>query len=380
MNFMNCELLNELRQGVEDCKPDKIFILTDSNVAHIEKDLIDAILAEYPAESSGGSLIVTPAGEEHKSFQALISILEALSTGGATRRSLLICIGGGMTTDIGGFAAAILKRGIAHINIATTLLAAVDAAVGGKTGIDFNGLKNEIGAFHMPRLSLFDAESFSSLPDMEILSGFGEVIKTALISSAEMTRKIYAIDPLEADSRTLHEICAFCRDEKLRIVAEDPCEKGLRKVLNMGHTAGHAMEILSMRKVGNAVANDTAIGDDPGMAKLIAKDMAHGMAHGVAIAHGNLVALILSNMLLDLPSAEVSDYARWLRRYYPDSGITCRDYDALWEIAIHDKKNRGDGRLMFTLVSPIGTPHYDIPVDRTQFEEALDIYQELLGR
>lgn len=347
---MNSRVINEIKTGIEEVAPDKVFILSDSNVALIEQSLIEELTRRFNAR-----VIVTPAGEENKSFPALEKILATLSAEGATRKSLLICIGGGMTTDIGGFAAAIFKRGIAHINVATTLLAAVDAAVGGKTGIDFASLKNEIGAFHLPRLSLFDAESFSSLPDVELLSGFGEVIKTTLISSPEMTRKIYSINPLDADLELLNEICAFCRDEKMRIVEEDPKEKGLRKVLNMGHTAGHAIEALSYEKN-------------------------HPLAHGVAIAHGNLVALILSNIIKDLPANEVTDYARWLRKYYPDSGITCKDYNKLWKIAEHDKKNRGDGLLMFTLVHPLGAPLYDIPVTRPQFEEALDIYQELLGR
>lgn len=348
---MNAALLKEVKDCVESASVDKTFILADSNVKNIEKELVRSLCREL-----GAKLFVIKAGEESKSFPTLESILKFLTVERATRRSLLICIGGGMTTDIGGFAAAVFKRGIRHINIATTLLAAVDAAVGGKTGIDFLGFKNEIGAFHMPLISLFDAESFSTLPDMELLSGFGEVIKTALISSAEMTRFVYSLNPLEADVEELNKICTFCRDEKLNIVAEDPSEKGLRKVLNMGHTAGHAFETLSYEK-------------------------GCGSAHGVAIAHGNLVALILSNILLGLESADVSAYARWLRKYYPDSAITCKDYDALWEIARHDKKNGGDSKMLsYTLVSPIGTPHYDVKVSKEQFFEALDIYQELLGR
>lgn len=348
---MNAALLKEVRGFVESTSVDKVFILADSNVEKVEKELILSLCDELRAK-----VFVIEAGEESKSFSTLESILKFLTEERATRRSLLICIGGGMTTDIGGFAAAIFKRGIRHINIATTLLAAVDAAVGGKTGIDFLGFKNEIGAFHNPIVSLFDAESFSTLPDMEMLSGFGEVIKTALISSAEMTRYVYSLNPSEASVEELNKICAFCRDEKLRIVEEDPTEKGLRKVLNMGHTAGHAIETLSYER-GN------------------------GMAHGASIAHGNLVALILSNILLGLDSGDVSAYARWLRKYYPDSAITCKDYDALWEIARHDKKNGGDSQqLSYTLVCPVGSPHYDVKVSREQLFEALDIYQELLGR
>ena len=158
-------LRSEVREQVEKCLPDCVAVVTDSNVAGIEKELIDAI--RHDVENQGirfAGVIVTPAGEEHKNLSALEDILSRMSDWGMTRRSMLICIGGGMATDMGGFAAAVFKRGIRHLNIATTLLGAVDAAVGGKTAIDFHGLKNEIGAFHLPVATLSDTESVDSLP------------------------------------------------------------------------------------------------------------------------------------------------------------------------------------------------------------------------
>lgn len=342
--------MTELNNAIAIADPDKVFILTDSNVAKIEESLISELCNEYNA-----SLIVTPAGEVNKSWSALEKILMHLSRERASRRSLLICIGGGMTTDIGGFAAAIFKRGIRHINIATTLLAAVDAAVGGKTGIDFNGLKNEVGAFRLPLLTLFDPSAFATLPQSEILSGFGEVVKTALIADQEMTRRILASDPLDMSEPQLAEICRFCRDEKMRIVSADPTEKGLRKVLNFGHTAGHPFESLSIEK-------------------------GVPLPHGVAIAHGNLVSLILSMDLLGLVSEWISCYARWLRTFYPPLSISCADYTRLWELATHDKKNLSSSILSYTLVNPIGKPRYDCPVNFEQFRNSLDLYQELQGR
>lgn len=347
---MKTNLTEEILKIVEAEAPDRTFVLTDSNVAVIEETLISGLVQRL-----GAQVIVTPAGEENKSLPALEKILGRLSDSGATRRSMLICVGGGMTTDIGGFAAAVFKRGIRHLNVATTLLAAVDASVGGKTGIDFHGLKNEMGAFHLPVAVIADPESFASLPPAEILSGFGEVIKTALISDAAETRRILATPPLEADARELDRICRFCRDEKMRVVEADPTEKGLRKILNFGHTAGHAIESLLLEKH-------------------------RPLPHGSAIAHGNLVALILSHMLLDLDKSLVSEYSRWLRKNYPPACFTCADYGRIWQIAVHDKKNTSASTLAYTLIRRPGEPVFDHPVSRKEFEEALDIYQELQGR
>lgn len=350
---MSHHIISQLQKTVGAAAPDRIFIVTDSNVAHIEAALIDE-LRLWPGMAR--ELIVVPAGEENKTLEEVGRVIAVLSAAGASRRSLLICIGGGMLTDLAGFAAAIFKRGIRHINVTTTLLGAVDASVGGKTGVDFGSLKNEVGAFHMPLEVLADTASFSTLPSGEILSGFGEVIKTALLASEEMTESLLNLDPLEIDSVRMEEICRFCRDEKMRIVTADPTEKGLRKVLNLGHTAGHAMESLLLER-GTPVP------------------------HGVAIAHGLLVSLILSHDLLGLDSSLVSRYATWLRRHYPALPITCRDYDRLWQLARHDKKNSGaTDTLNFVLLSSPGHPTYDHPVGRPDLDAALDLYQELQGR
>lgn len=347
-------LVAETVSVIESVNPDRVMILTDSNVAEIEYSLIESLRARL-SPTFHTEIYVTAAGEENKTLRALEGILTAMSEIGLTRRSMLICIGGGMVTDIGGLAAALFKRGIRHMNIATTLLGAVDASVGGKTAIDFHGLKNEIGAFHMPVAVLADPESFRSLPASEILSGFGEVIKTALISDEKETRRLLNVDPLEADDEILDEICRFCRIEKMRVVDADPQEKGLRKILNFGHTAGHAIESLLIEK-------------------------GYPLPHGSAIAHGTLVALILSNMHEGLDKDWVIDYANWLRHGYPAAHFTCADYDRIWAIATHDKKNSEAGRLAYTLLKAPGRPVYDRPVTRDQFYAALDIYQELLGR
>lgn len=345
---MNKTLLASIQEKISDISPDRVFLLTDSNVAEIERTLISELM---PRE-----IIVVPAGEESKSLEEVSRIASRLSAGGATRNSLLVCAGGGMVTDLGGFVAAIFKRGIKHINVSTTLLGAVDASVGGKTGIDFSGLKNELGAFHMPVEVFADVDSFKTLPTEEVLSGFGEVIKTAYLDDAEMAHRLIATDPFALSGAQMEEVCHYCRNVKLRIVEEDPTEKGLRKVLNLGHTAGHAFESL-MREKGKPVP------------------------HGVAVAHGLLVTLLLSMECCGLRQEEVSRYAGWLRRYYPILSFTCADYDRFWQLARHDKKNSGvSENLNFVLLASVGDPIIDQPIDKRNLENALDLYQELQGR
>lgn len=345
---MDKVFFDSLSESIKAQKADRIFVVTDSNVARIEAELIKALSPQYTC--------IVKSGEENKCLEEVARIASELSANGATRNSLLICIGGGMVTDLGGFVAAIFKRGIRHMNISTTLLGAVDASIGGKTGVDFNGLKNELGAFHNPVAIFADTRSFSTLPPEEILSGFGEVIKTALIADRNLYNRLILSDPFEIKDPELTEICSVCKDIKSGIVEADPTEQGLRKVLNLGHTAGHAFESLMIEK-------------------------GCGVPHGVAVAHGLLVTLLLSIENCGLNQKEVSRYAAWLRRHYPSLPFTCSDYDRLWQLARHDKKNNGaEDSLNFVLLESPGHPLIDRRICCSSFEQALDLYQELQGR
>lgn len=336
--------IGQFTDTIKEIEFDKSFILTDSNVIKVASNLIHGLEYNLDAET-----LVIKAGEDSKSLDSISEIWRILSEKGATRKSILIAIGGGMITDLGGFAAACFKRGIRTVNIATTLLAAVDAAIGGKTGIDFLGLKNEIGAFHLPVLSLADIRSFGFLPATELLSGWGEVLKTGLLDSEKRYNKMLGMDPLDISEEEMMDIVNYCRGVKSHIVELDPTEKGLRKVLNLGHTAGHALESLMMER-------NTPV------------------AHGIAIAHGLLVTLILSHLVKGLDSGAVSDFAAYLKEYFPQIPISCRDYDRLWGIACHDKKNDSAGYLNFVLLSEPGSPIPDCLIDRATFDKALEIY------
>lgn len=351
-----------------------LFLLTDTNVDRcVLPLLIDFMREENP------EIIVIDAGEENKNLDSLARVWQRLSDGGATRDSLLINLGGGVVTDLGGFAAASFKRGIRFINVPTTILGAVDAAVGGKTGIDFLGLKNEIGAFSNPEAVLISAQPLATLPHSEIISGFGEIVKTAIISSRKLYRNLLAEPPLPrrnlnaaADSAVMAECVRF----KEKITLLDPKERGLRKILNFGHTGGHAFETLLLRKGKPA-------------------------AHGVAVAHGVLLSLVLSHMLLGLPSEEIELYRREILPLFPTLPITCRDCDAIIELAGHDKKNLCPSTPLFILLrslpsenflsslsandslsannSLLPSPFDAVPVSNRDLRAALDIYLDLTG-
>ena len=315
----------DLTAIVETLRPDRYFITTDSNVARAVLPKLGAFV------KMADSVIEVPAGEESKSLERLSGIWKHLCEHGATRRSVMVNIGGGVITDLGGFASACFKRGIRTVNLPTSVLGAADAAIGGKTGIDFDGLKNEIGAFKMPEAVVIAPAVFSTLSRGQVVDGFAEVVKTALISSEEMWRKVTEPDaPFREDllGETVGEAAAF----KGEVVRLDPKEKGLRKILNFGHTAGHAFESLAARR-------GTPVG------------------HGTAVAWGMMVALEKSRDELGFPAAIVEDYRRKiLERYYPAIPFRESDRAELEELMGHDKKNTQAGKPEFILLSGIGEP------------------------
>ena len=334
---------------IEHLNADKVLIVTDTNVDNLVLPLLSEskIIKESPK-------IVIPAGEQGKNLDTVVKVWEKLEDIGATRRSVIINIGGGVVTDLGGFAASAYKRGIRTVNFPTTLLGAVDAATGGKTGIDFKGLKNEIGAFHLPSKVIISAKPFKTLPKEEVLSGYAEMIKTALISDADFYFELLEMEDLLEDENKLGravEKCVMIKDE---IVEQDPKEQGLRKILNFGHTAGHAFESLRIEK---------------GLE----------ITHGKAVAHGMLVALILSHLKLGFDSKEVNRYAGFLKNYYGGAMVRCEDLDAVIEKMNRDKKNKRYGEPLFTLLKNIGEPEIDYLPSQQDIRESLELYQDFVS-
>lgn len=330
---------------VAEISPVSVHIITDENV---EREVLPSLNLPYQR-------IVVKAGDEHKDINSLSDIWSALIAQGATRHSMVINIGGGVVTDMGGFAAASYKRGIRFVNVPTTLLSAVDAAVGGKTGINFDGYKNEIGAFAPAVAVVISTILFRTLPHEELLSGYAEMIKHGLLSSDKDYAELLGFDILNADMDSLLPLLEKSVKVKERIVEEDPKEHGIRRALNLGHTAGHAFEGMALER-GCPVP------------------------HGYAVAYGMLVEMILSHTVEGYPSAELYRYANYLKENgYGSPDVDCDDYDALVEYMRHDKKNVTRDTINFTLLASPGKPLIDRTVSDTEIRAALDIFRDLLS-
>lgn len=343
------ELKAELQDFLAAMNYDKLFILTDTNT---QKKCFP-LLKDVPAFRNA-PVITVEAGDTHKSLEQVSHIWSRLSNEGASRNSLLVNLGGGMVTDMGGFAGATFKRGLHTVNIPTTLMASVDAAVGGKTGINFNGLKNEIGSFYPPECVFIDCEFLRTLDRDNLLSGYAEMIKHALISSVDTYASVMLFDlDAEMDYAFLNRMVAQSVAVKKRIVEEDPKEHGIRKALNFGHTIGHAYESLSFKK-GNP------------------------LLHGHAVAAGIISELYLSHKLCDFPVDKLSQVVYYIKEYYPAFIFDCKDYDTLYELMTHDKKNEA-GIINFTLLAGIGDVRINQQVEKGKILESLDFYRESFG-
>ena len=315
----------------------KIAILVDENTHdHCLEFLITGFEALAEAE-----VIMLPAGEENKVLEVCFQVWETLTEAGFDRHDLLINLGGGMVTDLGGFVASVYKRGLAFINIPTSLLGMVDAAVGGKTGIDFAGFKNQLGTFATPIATYIDTGFLHTLPEAEWTNGFAELLKHALISDQALWVALSKIQHIQQELRS--ETIQQGVQIKAQIVAQDPTEKGLRKILNFGHTVGHALESYYL-------------------------PTATPLAHGHAVAIGMLIEAKLSQMKLGLSSELVIEIEAVIHKFY--ALHIPNDAQALWALMQQDKKNE-NGEVRVCLLTRIGGCVYDQPLAFEEFEQAL---------
>jgi 3-dehydroquinate synthase len=318
----------DLQKLIKEISPDKIFLLTDEHTHRLCLPLLKGLV-----EVSPDRMMTIAAGDDHKDTEALSGVWQTLSAGGASRHSLLINLGGGMPCDLGGFAAATYKRGIPFINLPTTLLSMVDASVGGKTGINFNGFKNEIGAFRIAEMVLIHTPFLDTLDRDNLLSGYGEMLKHALIDKSETLEQLLAIDPARLSAALLADLVAESVLVKDHYVEHDPLEKGIRKALNLGHTIGHAFESLAMKKGRPAL-------------------------HGFAVAWGIIPELRLAVEKLNFPKEMLERVEKYITDIYGVSGFSNADFEDLYALMQHDKKNRGN-RINFTLLGNVG----DVVID-----------------
>ena len=367
------DIEHDLATAIAGSEHDRVFVLTDDTTHKCCLPKVAALFAQYDTVP-----ITIAHGDQHKTLAALGDVWTALQQGGATRHSLLINLGGGMITDLGGFAAATFKRGINFINIPTTLLAMVDAAVGGKTGINFGGLKNEIGAFADARFVIINTCFLDTLDAENLCSGYAEMLKHALISDERMWAEHVNFDLSQPDLTELQRMVAESIAVKERIVAEDPHEHGIRKALNFGHTIGHALEEFALQQAtlsGGAVVSTAPNNQTTGGAAISIAPEKKPLLHGYAVAFGLIGELYMSARKAGFPTERLHQTARFIRENYAQTEFTCNDYPTLLNLMRHDKKNTS-GVINFTLLHDIG----DIRINQTatdeEIREALDFIRE----
>lgn len=326
----------------------RTIIITDINV---EAKVLPALISASEIVRTSPRIVIQ-AGDNNKTLDTLASVWKELSEMEAVRKTVIVNIGGGVVTDLGGFAAATYMRGMKCVNIPTTLLSAVDASVGGKTGINFNGLKNQVGAFSEPVATIISPEFFATLPAEEILSGYGEMLKHGLLESDEATNRLLAINPVDTPELLL-PLIEDSVSVKARVVAEDLRESGVRKLLNLGHTFGHAFESYSYER------NTPA-------------------PHGYAVVWGLVCELVLSHIRYGFSSELLHRFANYAREHYGAFAITCKDYPALIHAMRHDKKNATADSINCTLLESPGHGITDVIVSEDEIKSALDIYCDLM--
>lgn len=334
--------LPQLTNFVEQGNYTKVFILTDENTGEHCLPLVQEQLGD------NFDLIEVNAGEESKTIDFCIGIWKTLIDFGADRSALLINLGGGVITDMGGFVASTYKRGIDFVQMPTTLLAQVDASVGGKTGVDVDGIKNIIGTFTQPKAVFMVTDFLDTLPPRQILSGLAEMLKHGLICDAAYWNQLKNSDLTVPTAELVHRSVQI----KNEVVIEDPHEKGIRKALNFGHTIGHAIETYSLLN-----------------------DEDH-LSHGEAIAIGMICEAWLSNKKIGLPDEELAEITSVLTGLYPTYTVAADCHSELYRLMQKDKKNQG-GKINCTLLKHIGQYSIDNICTEQELCDSLKYYATL---
>lgn len=327
-------LLAHLKQG--GFSYDNTFIIVDENT---KKYCLPLVLKA----GVKANILEIKSGEKHKTLDTAKKLWSDLLSGNAVRNSVIINLGGGVICDLGGFVASAFKRGIQYINVPTTLLAQADASIGGKTGIDFDAYKNQIGFFSNPQAVFINPEFLNTLPQTQLLSGFAEIIKHALIADEKLWNYLkltkspnQLISNLanQQISKSVNQLISKSVIIKNRIVMSDPFEQNIRKKLNFGHTIGHAIESLSLLKVQSP------------------------LLHGEAIAMGIICESYLSFLKTGLKENELQSITSFILSFYPKYKINKKDIGSLIEIMQKDKKNKSNS-INFTLLNKIGNSIID---------------------
>ena len=344
--YISGEIQKVFIKILQKFKNRKIFVIVDENTKINCLPVIENI--EGIKDSK---IIELESGESNKSIKSLEKVWSTLTENGADRSSILINLGGGIISDLGGFAASTFKRGIDFINIPTTLLSQVDASIGGKTGVNFLGLKNELGVFNHPKYVIIDSSFNKTLIKEHILSGWAEMLKHAIIFNEKDWENLISNDIKQIGFKELNKLIARSVSIKNHFAEKDPFEKDIRKALNFGHTIGHALESLFMNTVNE-------------------------ISHGEAVAHGMICELYLSGAFCDFPSKKIDTIVLYLLKTYNKLKLNDADFDKIINLIGHDKKNEGLN-INFTLLEDFGKIKINQNCNRELLIEALNWYKSL---
>lgn len=343
--YCNSNNWGSLNNKIKEINPSKIFILVDTNT---KRDCLPLFFKKNSFNESVEVLEI-PDGEINKNINTCSLLWNKLSENGADRNSLIINLGGGVVTDLGGFVASTFKRGVFFINIPTTLLSMVDASVGGKNGVDLGLLKNQIGIINNPEMVLIDTTFLKTLPENQIISGYAEMLKHGLIHSREYWDKVKSFDILKIDE--LEDLIWESVLIKNDVITKDPFEKNLRKKLNYGHTLGHAIESYSLDQ-----------------------NKFPALLHGEAIAIGMILTAYISFKQLDFPEQTLSDISHHIIKKFNKSLFNKEDINAVIELLKFDKKNY-NGKVLFVLLNDIGDHKLNCEVSNSLIFEAFEYYK-----
>jgi 3-dehydroquinate synthase len=337
-----------LANVLEELRPTKIFILTDTNT---KIHCLDVFLKNVTFKIVPEVLTI-PSGETHKTITTCVELWNELSEKGADRNSLLINLGGGVVTDLGGFVASTFKRGIEFINIPTSLLAMVDASVGGKNGVDLGILKNQIGIIRNPKCIIIDSKFLKTLPKEQLTSGYAEILKHGLIHSEtywNLASQFDITNRTETDELIWGSVLI-----KNDVITEDPNENGLRKTLNYGHTLGHAIE-----------------------SYLLEHKSREALLHGEAIAIGMILATYISSEEFAFPKSKLENVTRTILLNFPKVTFNDLDIQEIIKLLIYDKKNN-DGKVYFVLLSDFGKHKINKEVSNKLIYKAFEYYENFI--
>ncbi|CAM3393886.1 3-dehydroquinate synthase [Aequorivita lipolytica] len=323
----------------------KVFVIIDENT---QKHCLPYFHKNYPSEN-GFETITISAGEKFKNIETCLNVWNTLSEKGADRNSLIINLGGGVVTDLGGFVASTFKRGLQFINIPTSLLAMVDASVGGKNGVDLGHIKNQIGVINLPEMVILDTKFLETLPQAHIISGLAEMLKHGLIHDKAYWERIKTAD--FSNKIEFEKLIWDSVEIKKKIVTKDPLEKNLRKTLNYGHTLGHAIE-----------------------SYFLENDNKPTLLHGEAVAIGIVLATHISEESLGFPKETLKDVTQTILHHFPKQTFTQNDIKEVIKLLVFDKKNR-NGKVLFVLLEDIGLYKSDCVVNNTLIYSAFEYYK-----